>query len=91
MASTIKLTSTEVLPDGSFVCVYEINGAGGMGRQWPSKTDAQEALPPIDEDALIGYLMAYWESRSSNWANPAIVLNKTMTVDWAAPNPIRIN
>ena len=93
MALTIKLTSVTEHPDGRFECIFEINGAGGMGRVWASKQDATDATrPPLEsEDALIGYLLARWDAVSANYTNPAPIFGKILTVDFTKVNAINIS
>lgn len=92
MAGTIRLDKVVEHPDGRFQMEMTINGSSGGGRVYGSKADALIDLQAFDtDDALVRFLLAYWNGRSADLSNTAIMLNKLLTVDFAAPQPIKVN
>lgn len=91
MAGTIILTKSVLHPDGRFENVYTLNEAGGSGRIWSTKDDALLIIPALESDEnLVAMHLAYWAARSADLTNTAVMLNKTLTVDFSAANPIRL-
>lgn len=90
--STIKLDRYTAHPDGRIEIIFTLNGSGGSGRVWGSQEDMlNETVRRLDGDEqTIAYLMGYWQGRDDDFSNPNIMLGKTLTVDFSAANPIRL-
>jgi len=93
MANTIELTKFVKHPDGRVELVYTLNGSGGRGRvypEWDAFIQDMNVLDNGDEDTLVRLVVSYWRARDADLSNFALVKNKTLTVDFSAPSPIKL-
>lgn len=97
-ATTIMLTKftewpvSAQHPDGGFDIVYALNGNGGYGMNWSSRQAMlDETINKLaDTDHAVMFLLGYWFGRDPNFSNPNVVLNKMLTIDFSAQNPIKL-
>lgn len=89
---TISLKRFIAHPDGRVEALFTNSLSGESGRIWGSLADLLADLEGglETEDTLIRYVMAYWLARDADLSVPALVLDKTLTVDFATANPIRL-
>jgi hypothetical protein len=91
--ATISLKRFTVNPnDGYLEFTFANSISGETGRRYANLAEVQAEVAQLDntEDALIRYLLGYWLSRDDDLGNPNLVLNKNLTVDFSANNPIRL-
>ncbi len=97
MAISVTVNSVSVVQDGPISVVYtgSISG-GGAGISWRDMESLDLAIAPpavIDINSELGVVMlfmAWWKARSATLSNTALVVGKTMTVDLANNNAIRV-
>lgn len=90
--STISLTSFRIGPNGTCEFVFTINGNSGIGYNYASCEDAvldTLSLQSLEQN-LVRFLVAYWVARNPTLSNPNVLLNKTLTIDFAVANPIKV-
>ena len=89
----LQITSFTRNLDGSVSVVYEFNGAGGSGINFPDEAALHEYIDGLsapDPDRVLREALGYWRSRDDDLSNTTFMRNKTLIEDWAANNPIRV-
>lgn len=91
----VTFNSVSVVANGPINVTYTGSVSGpGSGVGWPSMEVLDLALAgPIDinnEFGVVLLFMAWWKARSSNLSNTGLATGKTMTVDLANNNAIRV-
>ena len=91
-AETIRMIRFIQHPDGRCEMVFANSISGETGRVWENcQVPRDEALTlNATEDNLIKFLIAYWMARNPDFSNPNLILGKTLTIDFAAANPIKV-
>jgi hypothetical protein len=94
IAITINSITRPSGANGPLNIVYTGPGGGGNTIGWssPEMLDL-DMSGPINVNSELGVLLfflAWWKSRSSDYSNTALVLNKTGTMDLSAPSPWKV-
>lgn len=94
MAISITFNAVSVVPGGPISVTYTGPGGGGNGISWLDMEQLNLACAgPLDINSEFGVVllfMAWWKARSATLANTGLVVGKTMTVDLANNNAIRV-
>jgi hypothetical protein len=91
--NTLSINTFTRNVDGSISVVYTFNGNGGFGVNFPDEAALLEylgALSTPDADRLLREALAYWRARDADLSNFNLMNGKTLTEDWGAANPIRV-
>ena len=89
MVDNITIEKITNNADGTVSVDFDINGSK-VGKQYSSRAHLERACNKVwEREDLIFFVLAYWCGRNPTLSNEAVIIGKTLTVDFSQPSPIR--
>ena len=89
----ISVTVTSVQNEDGLVTIGYTGSQSGPGNKVQFTAEGEMLSGPLDpstEFGILAFFLRWWAGRDSRLADPSLVLNKTMTVDFFSAVPVQV-